>query len=170
MKHARLLEYLISFKNSQNEELFELIINEFKNLIKKYINKVEEKDREDIEQEILMKIYKICYQFKVTENLTKEDNENQFIKYITLTIKNTYIDYLRTKQSKLKLFENIDIKDERTDNSLLFDELTSDEMDFLYLFYEEGKIISEKKVAKKTGISQQAVHKRLVKIRNKIKK
>ncbi len=40
MTHARLLEYLISFKNSHNEALFELIINEFKNLIKKYVNKV----------------------------------------------------------------------------------------------------------------------------------
>ena len=41
---------------------------------------------------------------------------------------------------------------------------------FLNLFIEEGKLISEQKVGKKLGISQQAVHKKVVKIRNKMKK
>ncbi len=86
-----------------------------------------------------------------------------------------YIDYLRTKvENKETLIENTDSIEEKIDvfneKSSLFERLTKDEIDFLNLFIEDGKLISDQKVGKKLGISKQAVHKRIVKIRNKITK
>ena len=150
--------------------MFELIIDKFKYLIRKYLNKIDKQDKEDIKQEILIKIYNICLSFEILENISLIENENQFIKYIDVTIRNVYIDYLRTKENKETLIENIDILEDTKKDTLLFEGLREEEIDFLNLFIEEGKLISEQKVGKKLGISQQAVHKKVVKIRNKMKK
>ncbi len=103
----------MKYKESHNNEVFELIIDKFKNLIKKYVNKVDIIDREDIEQEILIKIHNICSSFKILDNQSL-DNEKQFIKYIDVTVRNVYIDYLRTKvENKETLIENTDSIEEK---------------------------------------------------------
>lgn len=122
-----------------------------------------------------MKIHNICSSFEILDNQILIDNEKQFIKYIDVTVRNVYIDYLRTKvENKETLIENTDSMEEKievfNDTSSLFEGLTKDEVDFLNLFIEKGKTVSLKKVAEKIGISKQAVHKRIAKIRNKITK
>ena len=122
-----------------------------------------------------MKIHNICSSFEILDNQILIDNEKQFIKYIDVTVRNVYIDYLRTKvENKETLIENTDSMEEKievfNDKSSLFEGLTKDEVDFLNLFIEKGETISLKKVAEKIGISKQAVHKRIAKIRNKITK
>ena len=47
--------------------------------------------------------------------------------------------------------------------------LNQKEIDFLNLFYEKEKILTEQQVADKLGITQQAVNKRKKKIYKKIK-
>ncbi len=175
MTHARLLEYLISFKNSHNEELFELIINEFKNLIKKYVNKVEEKDREDIKQEILMKIHKICLSFNIIDNISLEENGKQFTKYIEKTIINVYYDYLRNRMRKNKIV-NITEKNKKPKKQkinleyLISKGISNKDIEFLKLYYKDTKILTDKEVAKILNVSQQAVNKRKLRIYRKIKK
>lgn len=124
---------------------------------------------------MLMKIHNICSSFKILDNQILIDNEKQFIKYIEVTVRNVYIDYLRNKvEDKEALIENTDSIEEKievyNEKTLLFDGLTKEEIKLLNLFIENGKIISLKKVAEKIGISKQAVYKKIKKIRNKIKK
>ena len=61
-----------------------------------------------------MKIHNICSSFKILDNQILIDNEKQFIKYIDLTVRNVYIDYLRTKvENKETLIENTDSMEEK---------------------------------------------------------
>ena len=48
--------------------------------------------------------------------------------------------------------------------------LTNEEIEFLNLFYKDNKKLTELEVANILDISQQAVSKRLIKIKNKLKK
>jgi hypothetical protein len=48
--------------------------------------------------------------------------------------------------------------------------LTNEEIEFLNLFYKDNKKLTELEVANILDISQQAVSKRLIKIKNKFKK
>ncbi|MBQ8292407.1 MAG: sigma-70 family RNA polymerase sigma factor [Bacilli bacterium] len=125
-----------------------------------------------MQQEILMKIHRICLSFKIIKEVGLDDNENQFIKYIEVTIKNIYYDYLRKDRDIL--IENLDlIKEEKNVSNfekLLFNELTEKEIDFLSLFIENGKLLTDQEVANKLGISQQAVNKKRLKIYRKVKK
>ena len=61
-----------------------------------------------------MKIHNICSSFKILDNQILIDNEKQFIKYIDLTVRNVYIDYLRTKvENKETLIDNTDSMEEK---------------------------------------------------------
>ena len=77
------------------------------------------------------------------------------------------------RKTKIELLENNDLIEDKENNSLKnmsFDQLSDEERAFINLFIEDKKIISERKVGEKLGISQQAVHKKVVKIRQKMLK
>lgn len=144
-------------------------------MIKKYVNKVEEKDREDIEQEILMKIYKICINFKIIDNIPLEENGKQFTKYIEKTIINVYYDYLRKRMRKKKTIEKTEkIKKSKKQKInleyLISKGISNKDIEFLKLYYKDAKILTDKEVAKILNVSQQAVNKRRLRIYRKIEK
>ena len=98
-------------------------------------------------------------------------NENQFIRYITKTFDNTYIEHLRKNCLEINNmvisfdFETIVMENtfnDITNGSLLHREITfnEEELKFINLFIENGNVLSEREVGLKLGISQQAVHKR----------
>lgn len=120
---------------------------------------------------MLMKIHNASSKFKINiSNIEVNyllDNEYQFIKYIEKTVHNCYIDFLRQLRRKVILNTN-DIEDVKSEGNRNNYSLTNKERDFLNLFYKDGQALTEKEVAKKLGISQQAVSKRKRKIYQKI--
>ena len=78
-------------------------------------------------------------------------NENQFRKYIDKTCL-----FIKDNQ---KLFANINV---------LEDILKKEEIDFISSFIEGGRILTQKEVASKLGISQQLVSYRFNKIKKKL--
>jgi hypothetical protein len=98
-------------------------------------------------------------------------NENQFIRYITKTFQNIYVDFLRKHYYEINnCYINFDTMKIETNqvynncfnNSLFYDAFDFEEEDliFLKLFIENGNVLSEREVGIKLGISQQAVNKR----------
>lgn len=204
------------------------------NLIKSYVYKIHSYYRDDLYQEILIKIYNVIDIFKINLNILYEINielvknikernyykilnekyvngyeekygdmvlvmyqnekiqdselilelsyfcnENQFINYINKSINSAFVNFVRNKKSEY----NINIKRERRkknkieevnylellDQLFLKYNLLDEEKKFLKMFIENNKLISEKTVGRKLGISQQAVNKRKKKITNKLK-
>ena len=109
MIKRRLIELIKEYQYTQSEDCYQEIINIFSNLINKYVNKADVYDREDLKQEILIRIHIVLLKFKITET---EKDESQFKKYLEITIKNMYIDYKRKQKNKEILFndENMIIK------------------------------------------------------------
>lgn len=113
-------------------------------------------------------------------------NEKQFINCLNIRLKSTYIDFIKKNKNYINQniislnqinLENIEMIDAIIDDfepieTLLLGKhnLTNDELNFILEFMEKGRILSETKVGKKLGISQQAVNKRKKKIINKYKK
>lgn len=106
-------------------------------------------------------------------------NENQFIKYLNTSLNNKIIDYYRNYKSNLLnnaislnsyIYEDVElietIEDKAYQKTDFFDmyNFSEKELEFLKCFLENGKVLSEEKVAKKLGISQQAVNKKKKKI------
>lgn len=104
----------------------------------------------------------------------------KIISYISKICKYKLYEYNRRKQLVLSLNRTNDNGDEYI--TLLKDEdvskfsvddlymLTTEELEFLKSFYNEGYLKSQKEVAQDTGITQQGVSKKLGNIKNKIKK
>lgn len=108
-------------------------------------------------------------------------NENQFIKYFRKTVQNLLINFKlkQSKENKIitknlneQISEDLEMIDTVIDNSTLskidpFDCFSKDDKEFIYLFIDNGMLLSEQEVAKKLGVSQQAVNKRKQKIKKK---
>lgn len=105
-------------------------------------------------------------------------NQNQFLKYLKVTFQNTINSYFR-KQQENYIFDVIDDIDQIEDYcefkqssfKKLIEEtsLSLKDKEFLSLFIEDDRILTEQKVALKLKITQQAVNKRKNKILKKIK-
>lgn len=112
-------------------------------------------------------------------------NENQFKKYINKICERTRIDFYRTYKinEEIKIISLNSMNDDNDDllnnlidpstlpksNFINSELLTIDDIDFLNLFLKNNKKITQSEVAEILGISQQAVSKRLNKIKNKLK-
>ena len=114
-------------------------------------------------------------------------NQNQFKNYINKVLNNKLIDFIRTSKidREIKIIslnivndydgEELLYKIPDTNSSKIYSEidyslLTNKEVEFLNLFYKDNEKLTEIEVANILGISQQAVSKRLIKIKNKLKK
>ena len=114
-------------------------------------------------------------------------NQNQFKNYINKVLNNKLIDFIRTNKidKEIKIIslnivndydgEELLYKIPDTNSSKIYSEidyslLTNKEVEFLNLFYKDNEKLTEIDVAIILGISQQAVSKRLIKIKNKLKK
>lgn len=120
---------------------------------------------------------------KLINEFYKFCNQNQFLKYIKTVINNKYIDFLRKHKNDKEII-SLNIINDYDDEELLYkivDEnptsinyeidyslLTNEEINFLKLFHKDNRKLKEIEVAKILGISQQAVSKRLKKIKNKL--
>ncbi len=111
-------------------------------------------------------------------------NENQLIAYLKSTFKYTrvsfYRNYLVKQNSKIinlntPIKDNLELLDIIPDPSysqdesiLYFESLSKDDNEFLNLFLEKNKLLTEIEVGQKLGLSQQAVNKRKRKIISKL--
>ena len=105
-------------------------------------------------------------------------NQNQFLKYLKVTFQNTINSYFRKQQENF-IFDVIDDLDQIEDysefkqssfkNIIEETSLSLKDKEFLSLFIEDDRILTEREVALKLKITQQAVNKRKNKILKKIK-
>lgn len=104
------------------------------------------------------------------KELTLFCNENQFIRYITKTFENIYIDFVMSnfyisdkisiKFDEKNYFINEELIDLKKYSNDLISNITEEDLNFFRLFILDNKIITEREVGIKLGISQQAVNKR----------
>lgn len=113
-------------------------------------------------------------------------NENQFKNYINKICERTRIDFYRTYKIKdeIKIIslnlmndDNDELLNHIIDPSTLpkrdlmnYELLTSEDISFLNILYKDNIKLAQCEIAKMLGISQQAISKRLNKIKNKLKK
>lgn len=118
--------------------------------------------------------YKNVTNYNMEEEYNLFCNENQFRKYIDILCKNKVIDFIRKEKHEnvISLNNLVDEKNELLD--MIKDEkikekeitFSSKNLEFLSNFIENDRILTQKEVAKKLGISQQAVSKKIKKIKN----
>ena len=118
--------------------------------------------------------YKNVTNYNMEEEYNLFCNENQFRKYIEVLCKNKVIDFIRKEKHEnvISLNNLVDEKNELLD--IIKDEkikekeitFSSKNLEFLNHFIENDRILTQKEVAKKLGISQQAVSKKIKKIKN----
>lgn len=104
-------------------------------------------------------------------------NQNQFLKYLKVTFQNTINSYFRKQQENF-IFDTIDDIDQIEDyngfmqqnfkNTIEETSLSLKDKEFLSLFIEDDRILTEQEVALKLKITQQAVNKRKNKILKKL--
>lgn len=179
---------LLKFKHKKKEITINLGLSDIKKIYDEIIKHkyydsfkvkfVEFKSLDILKTNDIIKIIKEFYLFC---------NQNQFKNYINKVLNNKLIDFIRTNKidKKIKIISlNIvnDYDDEEllykipdTNSSKIYSEidyslLTNKEVEFLNLFYKDNEKLTEIEVANILGISQQAVSKRLIKIKNKLKK
>ena len=179
-----------------NDELLIEILNNFKNKINKEILKVRINDREDIYQEIYMKIEKIILNFEIKKHKVNKRilidnntsyykymlyiNQLELCKYINKSIENLVIDYKRKIYKKIVLKENNHANNYYHNKVKFLKELINNINDenyktrkmisFLKLFIQDDNYVTEKEVAIKLGVSQQAINKRKNRYINKLLK
>lgn len=117
--------------------------------------------------------YKNVTNYNMEEEYNLFCNENQFRKYIDILCKNKVIDFIRKEKHEnvISLNNLVDEKNELLD--MIKDEkikekeitFSSKNLEFLNHFIENDRILTQKEVAKKLGISQQAVSKKIKKIK-----
>lgn len=117
--------------------------------------------------------YKNVTNYNMEEEYNLFCNENQFRKYIEVLCKNKVIDFIRKEKHEnvISLNNLVDEKNELID--MIKDEkikekeitFSSKNLEFLNHFIENDRILTQKEVAKKLGISQQAVSKKIKKIK-----
>lgn len=93
-------------------------------------------------------------------------NENQFIKFVNVVIKNVVIDYHRRENTRKKYIYLNDQDDELNSN---FDNLiiVKKDMVFIKLFYDGKQGLIDKEVGNILDVSQQTVTKRKNRIQKK---
>lgn len=108
---------------------------------------------------------------KLIDEFTLFSNEIRFLHLLKRSSDFLYIDFLRkmNRRAEIELTEVKEIEFERR-NPCDFTFLEEKDRQFLFLFLGEDCLLSEREVAEKLGISQQAVHKRKARIVKKHRK
>lgn len=173
----------------------ELLFEIYKKLSQYKILKMDEinLDYENKKNNKYYNIFKEIYQKEAETqnyNILNENNEfylfyleNQFRKYINILCNHIRIDFCRKHKinENLKnislnrigndeeeyIYKIIDQSENSAAVKINYSLLNEEELNFIKLFYENDTILTEKEVAKKLGITQQAVSSRLQKIKKK---
>ena len=181
-----LINLIISYQKDREDECFEQIILKLENVINKGLANVSQNDFEDLRQNILMKVHKVILNFNILINDESDVSKicAQFLKYISMAIQsvrnkfynNTYnFNNELVKLNKInpegeELNELISDKSYEDECNYFLPKLSDEENNFLNLFIQGNVVLTEKEVANKLGLTQQAVHKRKKKIIEKINK
>ena len=122
--------------------------------------------------------FKEKYKHETNYNLEEEYNlfcnENQFRRYIEVLCKNKVIDFIRKEKHENVISlnnlvdENNELLDMIKDEEIKEKEITysSKDLEFLNHFIEDDRILTQKEVGEKLGISQQVVSYKIKKIKN----
>ena len=163
-KHLKNLE-----KNNKDDLKQEILMSIFK-VVKNFKIKTLNADLSYIDN--FKEKYKNETNYNFEEEYNLFCNENQFRKYIDLLCKNKVIDFIR-KEKQENIISLNKLVDENTELLELIKEkeikdikilYSSKDLEFLNNFIEENRILTQKEVAKKLCVSQQAVSKKLKKI------
>lgn len=227
-----LIKRIKKYKETKSDDDFEVIVEELKGLIINHCYKIESNERNDLEQELLMCLYKAINSFNVEifqllvesefsnlnnvlnnqyiscfidkygdelfrKALTNERdfklfifefqlfcNENQFLKYVDSAFSKTRAyykrkhktgDYLQVISLNTYTTDGIELLDKISDLSIIkndiidYSKLSEKEVEFLKYFIEGNRKLTEKEVAIKRGVTQQAVHSMFKRIAKKLK-
>ncbi len=74
-----LIKNVVLFNQTKDDEIFDQIIYDLKNIITKHLNKVERQYQDDLKQEILITIYEIIKKFKIRNNYQNLKYMDNFI-------------------------------------------------------------------------------------------
>ena len=188
----KLIKDIEKYQKENKEVYFLKIYNRLDKIISYKLQLV--KDKEDVKQLIYLNIILFIRKFKIKEietknnydkfikeikdkncNLKKEFkyycNEKQFLKYFNKIIDTTIKKYYRDNKkytNNLSINDNIDISS--TSNVSLEDIFLKKDYEFLSNFIENDTLLTEQEVAKKLGVTQQAINKHKKKIYKKYKK
>ena len=179
---------LLKFKHERKEITINLKLSEIKNIYDEII-------KHEYYDSFKVKFFEFKFlDISKTNNIVKLINEfylfcnqNQFKKYINKVLNNKLIDFIRKHKidkelkiislNKVNDYDGEELLDKIADTTSLknyseidYSLLTNEEIEFLNLFYKDNKNLTELEVANILDISQQAVSKRLIKIKNKLKK
>ena len=125
--------------------------------------------------------FKEKYKNEINYNLEEEYNlfcnENQFRRYIEVLCKNKVIDFIRKEKHENVISlnnlvdENSELLDMIKDEKIKEKEITysSKDLEFLNHFIEDDRILTQKEVGEKLGISQQVVSYKIKKIKKFLK-
>lgn len=125
--------------------------------------------------------FKEKYKHETNYNLEEEYNlfcnENQFRRYIEVLCKNKVIDFIRKEKHENVISlnnlvdENNELLDMIKDEEIKEKEITysSKDLEFLNHFIEDDRILTQKEVGEKLGISQQVVSYKIKKIKKFLK-
>lgn len=72
----KIIKLVIKYQETNEDEIFQEIIDNLNTLIKKHLNKVEKQNTEDLRQDIIIKIYSIIKSFKINKSLILDDEIN----------------------------------------------------------------------------------------------
>lgn len=179
---------LLKFKHEKKEITTNLKISEIKNIYDEIIKheyydsfKVKFVEFNSLDISKTNDIVKLINEFNLF------CNQNQFKKYIHKVLNNKLIDFIRKYKidkevkiislNRINDYDGEELLEKIADKTSLrnypeidYSLLTNEEIKFLNFFYKDNKKLTELEVANILGISQQAVSKRLIKIKNKLKK
>lgn len=169
-----ILKILKKIKNKINKDIYQEMIIKLNYLIIKFDIKKYDYDikyiKNYIEEKKTKKEKIIYYEYNLF------CNQNQLLKYVKRSLLNFVIDIVRKNEREKK---KIILKDFRVidnyEKEINFkkdplEKLTNSQKEFVFSFLDkDNNVLSERDVAKKLGITQQAVNKRKAKIKKILK-
>ncbi|MCM1130984.1 MAG: winged helix-turn-helix transcriptional regulator [Roseburia sp.] len=174
----KLIDLVIEFKKTKSEKILEEVLKIVKPMMWRYVHKINYFYEEDFIQILTLRTYDAILKFEI--KLDPNDfntyliNQKQFIHYLMKKFKYAVADFYRENSNHLEneiICTNADIvfPDNSLGNNSLYKTLfdygfLESEIQFLCLFIEEDRFLSQKEVADKLGISQQTVSRQFNKI------
>lgn len=170
---------------SYQEEIYqELLLGLYNVLITFKINYNIKINQQEIENQNITNKYLLAFIEKYKNDLLRVNNkdlfinefilfcnENQFINYINKRFKSIRISFYQKQEKEKAIYEKyLEIIKLSSNNTYNIKYLDVEEKAFLKLFVDKERILTQKEVGDILGISQQAISRKLKKIKEKYKK
>ncbi len=180
-----LMELVIRFKKTKSEKVLAKIFEIIKTMMWKYIHKINQFYQEDFMQELFIKTYEIIMKFEIQIDSSDSDSILKNQKQLIYLLKNKYrylvADFYRNnweylekeiKCSNIESYSKSLISEEKLslEEVLKCHDFLDSEIEFLSLFIEDERLLTQKEVASKLGISQQTISRKFNEIIKKYRK